>query len=148
MGVCVRSCRERCLPEPWCWAHFSGVFPEALKSEGNLAFVEKNYEKAIEIYTEAIALCNTNHVRVGGVAHVEFLFAPSFEGVAARNCPQLAFFSAFVTYVLLEMTQLLFANRSAAQFYLGNFPEALSDALRSVEVNPSWTKVRVSGDSA
>jgi hypothetical protein len=41
--------------------------PEALKSEGNIAFVEKNYEKAIEIYTEQSRFATrTLCVTVGG----------------------------------------------------------------------------------
>lgn len=36
---------------------------EELKSHGNVAFVEKDYARAIELYSLAIALDNRNHVR-------------------------------------------------------------------------------------
>ncbi len=37
--------------------------------------------------------------------------------------------------------QLLFGNRSAAYFFLGNFEQALRDALRAIEIDPAWVKV-------
>lgn len=43
--------------------HDSRSVPEALKSEGNHAFVAKEYPRAVEIYTQAIALDAANHVR-------------------------------------------------------------------------------------
>ena len=38
--------------------------------------------------------------------------------------------------------QLLFGNRSAAYFFIANYEAALSDALRSIELDPKWVKVR------
>ena len=68
-----------------------------MKSEGNIAFVEKKYEKAIEIYTEAIALCNTNHVRVCVWRDLEFLFAAKFRGVPLLDSRRSPFSCTFVT---------------------------------------------------
>jgi tetratricopeptide (TPR) repeat protein len=70
---------------------------EELKAKGNAAFSAKNFEEAIEHFTNAIELDSSNHV--------------------------------------------FYSNRSASYASLGRFNQALADANKVLQLNPTWSKV-------
>jgi len=66
------------------------------KDQGNAAFKAKDFQAAVDAYSQAITENPTDHTIIG--------------------------------------------NRSAANYQLKNYTEAMTDAEKCIEINPDWSK--------
>ena len=105
---------------------------EAAKAKGNACFEDKQYDEAIRLYSEAIALDDAKHEfysnrsncmrcrRTGILRRQSIPPCPSWRPPAVDRCVRAG-------YSLLK-----------------RYDEALEDAKRCIELNPSWVRVRPS----
>ncbi|KAF8371079.1 hypothetical protein PRIPAC_77508, partial [Pristionchus pacificus] len=96
-----------------------------MKDEGNLAFKEKRYNKAIQLYTESLVL-ERNHLVFGNRAQT-FIHLAQYE-LALRDINEA---------LEMEPTFLKNLNRRAKVLaHLGMYTEALADSAAILRVNP------------
>eukprot|EP00123_Amoebidium_parasiticum_P011224 comp20587_c0_seq1/m.26515 comp20587_c0_seq1/g.26515 ORF comp20587_c0_seq1/g.26515 comp20587_c0_seq1/m.26515 type:complete len:568 (-) comp20587_c0_seq1:67-1770(-) len=106
---------------------------EALKAQGNAAFTSKDYPKAIDLFTQAIALAPTNHV----------LYSNRSGAYAASGQYDLALKDAEKTIKLKNDWAKGYSRKGTALAFLGRLDEAMdtySDGLKMCPNDPTLTK--------
>jgi tetratricopeptide (TPR) repeat protein len=107
---------------------------EALKSKGNKAFEIGNYQRALDLYTQAIDEAAT--VTAAAAASLSPPSPASSTADAAASSSSSTVSSSSPAFPI----HTLYSNRSAAYLSLKNYTSALSDAEAAIILAPSWPK--------
>ena len=100
---------------------------EALKSKGNKAFEIGNYQRALDLYTQAIDEAASLTAAAAATLSPAAAASSSSSSTVSSSSP------AFPIHTL-------YSNRSAAHLSLKNYSSALSDAEAAIILAPSWPK--------
>ena len=100
---------------------------EAAKTAGNAAFTAKNYDEAIQFFTEAIEADPTNHV----------LYSNRSGAYCAKADFKAALMDANECIKLNEQFAKGHSRRGAAYFGLKNWPQSQAAYERGLELDPN-----------
>ncbi|GFS40097.1 tetratricopeptide repeat (TPR)-like superfamily protein [Actinidia rufa] len=111
------------LQKSGCQTFDGKSLAETFKSQGNKAMQSKLYSDAIELYTFAIALCEDNAV----------YYCNRILTLLGATSNYLILFCGFVV-------SSIYLPRAAAYTQISQYAEAIRDCLKSIEINPSYSK--------
>ena len=120
---------------------------EALKAEGNALFGQRLFDEAANKYTEAISMAPHNHpstaVYYANLAAAEMQKAPLDESVSGRKARITEAARACSSAIEIDPSYIKgYMRRSAALEQLDDLDNALGDAKKVLELDPSndWAK--------
>lgn len=102
----------------------------SLAEKGIKLVQEGQYSQAVSMFTEAIK-CDPKDYRY--ITHDPYLLIKSIETFQTRVTTLCFYFSKLTS-------RRFFGNRSYCYYCLEQYPQALADAERSIQLAPDWPK--------